>query len=100
MEGLIPFVYRAVMQYRNEREGPIGSWLNDSPSASYIRLPTGDSGRFQTSDIHLFGPDFGFSSATSTMTSSSSNVSSSGAQVIVATGAQSPLYRVSRRVTA
>ncbi|XP_065853840.1 uncharacterized protein [Euphorbia lathyris] len=86
MEGLIPFVYRTIMQYKNEKEGPIGSWLNDSPAASYIRLPTGDSGRFQTSDMHLFGTDF-----------TSSN---SAAQVIVSTGAQSPLCRVSRRVTA
>ncbi|KAI3447716.1 hypothetical protein Pfo_004381 [Paulownia fortunei] len=63
MEGLIPFVYRAIAQYRNGGEGVIGTWLNESPSASYIRLP-GDSGRFSTSDIQLFRPDCGFSACT------------------------------------
>ncbi|KAJ4845192.1 hypothetical protein Tsubulata_044110 [Turnera subulata] len=98
MEGLIPFVYRAIMQYKNGNEGPLG-WLNESPSASYIRLPTGDSGRFQTSDMQLFGADhhrYGFSSATS------SNVNStSTSQIIVSAGAQSPLrgrLTTSRRV--
>lgn len=57
MEGLIPFVYKAIMQYKNGKEGPnIGSWLCDSssPSYSYMKLP-GDSGRFQTSASSLFG---------------------------------------------
>ncbi|WOG94454.1 hypothetical protein DCAR_0313750 [Daucus carota subsp. sativus] len=44
MEGLIPFVYRAIVQYRNG--GDMGSFLSESPSAAYMRLP-GDSGRFQ-----------------------------------------------------
>ncbi|RYR72866.1 hypothetical protein Ahy_A02g007097 isoform A [Arachis hypogaea] len=56
MEGLIPFVYKAIMQYKNGKEGPIGSWLCDSPSYSYVKLP-GDSGRFQTSALSLFSPD-------------------------------------------
>ncbi|KAE8692441.1 hypothetical protein F3Y22_tig00110833pilonHSYRG00062 [Hibiscus syriacus] len=52
MEGLIPFVYRAIVQYKNGKEEHhvLASWFNDSPSASYTRLPTGDSGRFQMSD--------------------------------------------------
>ncbi|MBA0848771.1 hypothetical protein Goshw_006938 [Gossypium schwendimanii] len=52
MEGLIPFVYRAIIQYKNGRQGHhvLATWFNDSPSASYMRLPTGDSGRFQASD--------------------------------------------------
>ncbi|KAF1883938.1 hypothetical protein Lal_00038293 [Lupinus albus] len=48
MEGFIPFVYKAIMQYKNRKEGPIGSWIFDTPSYSYMRLP-GDSGRFQDS---------------------------------------------------
>lgn len=93
MEGLIPFVYRAIMQYRNGKEGPLGSWFSESPSASYMRLP-GDSGRFQASDIRLFGSDYGFSTS-----STSSTVNSSSTQIIVSTGTQSPLCRLtSRRV--
>lgn len=52
MEGLIPFVYRAIMQPKND----------DAPS-SYVRLPTGDSGRFQSSHINVFRSDQGRSSA-------------------------------------
>ncbi|CAH1439385.1 unnamed protein product [Lactuca virosa] len=52
MEGLIPFVYRAIMQPKND----------DAPS-SYVRLPTGDSGRFQSSHINVFRSDHGRSSA-------------------------------------
>lgn len=44
MEGLIPFVYRAIVQYRNGGQPP--AWLGDSPSGSYMRLP-GDSGRLR-----------------------------------------------------
>ncbi|XP_050238185.1 uncharacterized protein LOC126687669 [Mercurialis annua] len=101
MEGLIPFVYRAIMQYKNGNEGPIGSWLNESPSASYMRLPTGDSGRFQLTSDHilLFGSGHGFSTATSFP--SSDNNSSSSTQILVSTGAQSPLCRLTpRRVAA
>ncbi|KAG6771591.1 hypothetical protein NC651_015634 [Populus alba x Populus x berolinensis] len=98
MEGLIPFVYRAIIQYKNGKEaGPLGSWFSESPSASYMRLP-GDSGRFQTSDIRIFGSDYGFS----TSSTSSSNMNSSTTQIIVSTGAQSPLNcrLTSRRVAA
>ncbi|EEF28108.1 uncharacterized protein LOC8261800 [Ricinus communis] len=106
MEGLIPFVYRAIMQYKNGNEGPLGSWLNESPSSCYMRLPTGDSGRFQASDIRLFGSDYGFSTTstttnTNTITSSSSIKSSTTTQILVSTGAQSPLCSLTpRRVAA
>ncbi|KAL8508997.1 hypothetical protein ACS0TY_016259 [Phlomoides rotata] len=46
MEGLIPYVYKAITQYRHGAT---------SPSASYTRLP-GDSGRFDFSP-----PEFGVS---------------------------------------
>ncbi|KAI3806598.1 hypothetical protein L1987_22507 [Smallanthus sonchifolius] len=66
MEGLIPFVYRAIMQQKNAG-GPslLRSVLNDSPSASYARLPTGDSGRFQASNFHILRSDYGFSTSSS-----------------------------------
>ncbi|CAN1135130.1 hypothetical protein LINPERPRIM_LOCUS15706 [Linum perenne] len=90
MEGLIPYVYRALTQHsRNGRGGALNSWFTDSTSSmSYIRLP-GDSGRFQASDhLQLMGSD-----------SSASNLNSS-ANVFVSSGAQSPLCRFSRRVAA
>ncbi|CAA0836369.1 Unknown protein [Striga hermonthica] len=60
MEGLIPFVYKAIVQYKNGGQGLISrTWINESPSASYMRLP-GDSGRFQATEIQLFRPDRGF----------------------------------------
>lgn len=85
MEGLIPFVYKAIMQYKNGREGPIVSWLCDSPSYSYMKLP-GDSGRFQTSASSLFGSDYGLSSSSS----SSSKPASSTTQIMVSSHVQSP----------
>ncbi|KAJ4704610.1 Legume-specific protein [Melia azedarach] len=98
MEGLIPFVYRAIMQYKNGNQVALGSWYSDSPSASYMRLP-GDSGRFQTSDIQLFQPDYGFSNSTSTTSSSSMAPPSATTQIILSTGVQSPVCRLtSRRV--
>jgi hypothetical protein len=50
MEGLIPFVYKAIVQYKNGKQGSniACSWFCDSPSYSYMKLPAGDSGRFQT----------------------------------------------------
>lgn len=39
MEGLIPYVYKAITQYRNAGGGTSTIWLNESPSASYTRLP-------------------------------------------------------------
>ncbi|KFK24606.1 hypothetical protein AALP_AA8G001000 [Arabis alpina] len=61
MEGLIPFLYKAMVMYK--REGSFSSVLlsdHHSPSTSgyYMRLP-GDSssGRFRTSDLRRFGAD-------------------------------------------
>ncbi|XP_019097234.1 PREDICTED: uncharacterized protein LOC109131118 [Camelina sativa] len=61
MEGLIPFLYKAIVMYK--REGSFSSVLlsdHHSPSNSgyYMRLP-GDSssGRFRTSDRRRFGTD-------------------------------------------
>ncbi|KAK2657796.1 hypothetical protein Ddye_010848 [Dipteronia dyeriana] len=96
MEGLIPFVYKAFIQYRNGNQGPMlgGSWFSESPSASYMRLP-GDSGRFLP-DNH------GFSISTPLPPPSSSSSSSSAtAQIVLSTGVQSPVCRLaSRRVAA
>ncbi|MCD7448319.1 hypothetical protein HAX54_040760 [Datura stramonium] len=81
MEGLIPFVYRAIMDYKNSTRqgGPMTSgsprWMNtDSPLlGSYMRLP-GGSGRFDNSDIQLFGsPDNRFSMNSPSASSSSSS---------------------------
>ncbi|KAK7390502.1 hypothetical protein VNO78_25809 [Psophocarpus tetragonolobus] len=88
MEGLIPFVYKAIMQYKNGKQCPIGSWLCESPSYSYMKLP-GDSGRFQTPASALFGPEYGFSAS-----SSSSKLASSSTQIIVSSGVQSPHHRM------
>ncbi|XAR68912.1 hypothetical protein NMG60_11000324 [Bertholletia excelsa] len=91
MEGLIPFVYRAIMQYKNGGQGPIGSWLGESPSGSYMRLP-GDSGRFKASEFELFRQDCGFSDA---------SPPPSASQIGVSTAVQSPLRRLtSRRMAA
>ncbi|CAA2954391.1 Hypothetical predicted protein [Olea europaea subsp. europaea] len=64
MEGLIPFVYKAIVQYRNGGKGVMGTWLNDSSSTYYMRLP-GDSGRLQPSDIQIFRSDCGFAAGSS-----------------------------------
>ncbi|KAK8935769.1 hypothetical protein KSP39_PZI013418 [Platanthera zijinensis] len=55
MEGLIPLVYRAIIQYRNGERSSMGasSWFDDPPASSYVSLP-GDSGRF--SDMSQFFP--------------------------------------------
>ncbi|KAF7144084.1 hypothetical protein RHSIM_Rhsim05G0196100 [Rhododendron simsii] len=65
MEGLIPFVYRAIVQYKSGGQGLIDTWLNESPSAAYTRLP-GDSDHFHTtSDVNVFrSSDCGFSPST------------------------------------
>ncbi|KAL6619120.1 hypothetical protein ACP70R_034259 [Stipagrostis hirtigluma subsp. patula] len=58
MEGLIPFIYRAIVQYRKEGQVSIGDLFFDdpSPTSSYFRLP-GDSGRYQvTADDLLSQP--------------------------------------------
>ncbi|TKY65980.1 legume-specific protein [Spatholobus suberectus] len=77
MEGLIPVVYKAIMQYKSGKEGAIGSWICESPSYSYMRLP-GDSGRFQTP------------ASFSAPSPSSNNAASSATQIIVSSGVQSP----------
>ncbi|KAL2320052.1 hypothetical protein Fmac_029021 [Flemingia macrophylla] len=84
MEGLIPFVYKAIMQYKNGRQGPIGSWLCESPSYSYMKLP-GDSGRFQTSASSLVGSDHRFSAS-----SPSFKDTTSSTKIVVSSGVQSP----------
>ena len=95
MEGLIPFVYRAIVQYKNGREGVLTTWFNESPSAPYMRLPTGDSGRFQISDKQLFQSDNGNFSTSS----SPSPMATSSTKIILSTGVQSPVCRLtSRRV--
>nr|AGS78081.1 legume-specific protein [Aeschynomene deamii] len=86
MEGLIPFVYKAIMQYKNGNEGAIGTWICESPSYSYVRLP-GDSGRFQTPA----------SCSASTPASNPASSSSAAAQVIVSSGVQSPHQGLTHR---
>lgn len=85
MEGLIPLIYKTIMQYKSGKEEAIGSWINESPSYSYMRLPTGDSGRFQIQ---------------TTLSSSNHNhVSSSTTttQVIVSSSVQSPHHCLTHR---
>ncbi|CAL5095305.1 unnamed protein product [Urochloa decumbens] len=54
MEGIIPFIYRAVVQYRKEGQVSFTDLLFDEPSpSSYFRLP-GDSGRYQVTASDLF----------------------------------------------
>ncbi|XP_022747510.1 uncharacterized protein LOC111297150 [Durio zibethinus] len=92
MEGLIPFVYRAIVQYKNGREGHVlARWFNESPSPSYMRLPTGDSGRFQISDKQVFQSDYG-NFSTSSSSPSSLATSSSTTKIILSTGVQSPVF--------
>ncbi|XP_062096869.1 uncharacterized protein LOC133802549 [Humulus lupulus] len=83
MEGLIPLVYRVIVEYKNGNNNRhehhrdlLSSWLINSTessssmaSVSYIRLPTGDSGHLQTSPFTL-----------ASSPSSSSSSSSSGVQ--------------------
>ncbi|KAL0426303.1 UNVERIFIED_CONTAM: Ultraviolet-B receptor UVR8, partial [Sesamum latifolium] len=38
----------------------LGTWLNESPTASYMRLP-GESGRLSASEVQILRPDCGFS---------------------------------------
>ncbi|KAG9453099.1 hypothetical protein H6P81_006003 [Aristolochia fimbriata] len=105
MEGLIPLVYRAIVQYRTGGQAAlVGSWINDSPSASYMRLPAGDSGRFhQPSEIQFFRP--GDYHVYGSASSSSSSSSSSGTTMVInnvgTSSTGSPLRRsTSRRLSA
>ncbi|KAK4796277.1 hypothetical protein SAY86_028603 [Trapa natans] len=102
MEGLIPLIYRAILQYKSG--GSFrgftggGAWFSESPSLSYMRLP-GDSGRFQLSastDLPFFHP-------TSSPSTSRGLTSSAAAQVIISSRVQSsPISRMttSRRAAA
>ncbi|XP_061371899.1 uncharacterized protein LOC133314433 [Gastrolobium bilobum] len=96
MEGLIPFVYKAIMQYKNGKQGSIGSWLCESPSYSYMKLP-GDSGRFQTSTSSLFGSDYGFPSSSPSSKLATSKAANSSTQILVSSGVQSPHRRLNSR---
>ncbi|XP_010683887.2 uncharacterized protein LOC104898496 [Beta vulgaris subsp. vulgaris] len=65
MEGLIPYIYKAIVQHKEGDQGVAHqSWRlihgssssSSSPlsASSYMRLPSGDSGRFQAvSDINI-----------------------------------------------
>ncbi|KAG5582439.1 hypothetical protein H5410_053066 [Solanum commersonii] len=87
MEGLIPFVYKAIVEYKNGR----GTWMSESPSTSYMKLP-GDSRRYETSDLQIFGHvDTMFST-----TSSSSPSASTVTKRMVSSGVQSPAARCHR----
>ncbi|XP_019102019.1 PREDICTED: uncharacterized protein LOC109133396 [Camelina sativa] len=86
MEGLIPLVYKAVMQIRYGDE----SSSQQLSSSYYVRLP-GDSGRFGRSDFDVSGRH-GSSSSNTAPSSSSKTTTTTFA---VYRGVQSP---VSRRV--
>ncbi|CAN4081497.1 unnamed protein product [Withania somnifera] len=87
MEGLIPLVYKAIVEYKNGR----ATWMAESPSASYMRLP-GDSGRFETSDLQIFGHVDSMFSTTSSASPSVSTVT----KRMVSGGVQSPTARCHR----
>ncbi|KAJ0521313.1 hypothetical protein HanIR_Chr10g0469451 [Helianthus annuus] len=54
------------MQQKNTGgQSLLRSAFNDSPSASYVRLPTGDSGRFQASNFHIFRSEHGLATSSS-----------------------------------
>uniref|UniRef100_A0A803NCY3 Uncharacterized protein n=1 Tax=Chenopodium quinoa TaxID=63459 RepID=A0A803NCY3_CHEQI len=76
MEGLIPYLYKAIVHHKEAQHGTTESWLyGSSPSASYTRLSSGDSGRFQpVSDVNV----------------SSSSTTSSSCQVIISSETRSP----------
>ncbi|KAL0844464.1 hypothetical protein Bca101_017710 [Brassica carinata] len=76
MEGLIPFVYRAVMQIR---------YSDDLSSSYYVRLP-GDSGRFERSDFEVSG--LGSSSDTA-----ASKIMITTTTFAASTKVQSPVHR-------
>ncbi|KAJ9146709.1 hypothetical protein P3X46_028941 [Hevea brasiliensis] len=86
MEGLIPYVYKVMVQYKAGGQSTMeDSSFGESTSAHYVRLP-GDSGRFNPSSIQLFLPEYFRSSSASathpTLTS----------QLLAITGSQSPAH--------
>ncbi|KAL9684040.1 hypothetical protein QQ045_021471 [Rhodiola kirilowii] len=62
MEGLIPFVYKTIIQYKNGNGVMVLG--NESPSYSYVKL-RGDSGRFHSSDFQVFQSDCAFTATNS-----------------------------------
>ncbi|TMW83164.1 hypothetical protein EJD97_002684 [Solanum chilense] len=78
MEGLIPLVYKAIVEYKNG--------MSESPSTCYIKL-RGDSGRYETSDLQIFA-DTMFSTT-----------SSSPSARMVSSGVQSPASRCHHRIS-
>ncbi|KAF5744567.1 hypothetical protein HS088_TW07G00141 [Tripterygium wilfordii] len=53
MEGLIPFIYKVIVQYRAAGQSTMeSSWFDGLQNAPYARLP-GDSGRFSPSMYQL-----------------------------------------------
>nr|GMD01443.1 S-crystallin like [Ipomoea batatas] len=62
MEGLIPLVYNAIVEYKSGRHG--------SPAVSYTRLPTSETGtgHLDTPDVEIFRRDRGFSPSVTTAT--------------------------------
>ncbi|KAI3435339.1 uncharacterized protein J3R85_006273 [Psidium guajava] len=93
MEGLIPFVYRVVVEYKNGKQGPLGPLFNESPSASYARLPR-DSGRTQIMDLQVIQPD---RDGNFSMTSPSSDLTGDDSRIIVCSGVHSPVRRLTPR---
>ncbi|XP_055808144.1 uncharacterized protein LOC129876681 [Solanum dulcamara] len=87
MEGLIPFVYKAIVEYKNGRE----TWMSESPSASYMKL-SGDSGRYEMSDLQIFGHVDSMFSTTSSSSPSASTVT----KRMVSGGVQSPVASFQR----
>ncbi|GJN17176.1 hypothetical protein PR202_gb04226 [Eleusine coracana subsp. coracana] len=44
MEGIIPFIFKAIAQYKEEGQISLEGMISDDPSpASYVLLPAGDS---------------------------------------------------------
>lgn len=77
MEGLIPFVYRAVMQIRYGDDSSLSS-------SYYVRLP-GDSGRFERSDFEVSGLGSSSNMASSKTTTTTTTFA-------VSTGVQAPVH--------
>ncbi|KAG7574003.1 hypothetical protein ISN44_As09g022290 [Arabidopsis suecica] len=78
MEGLIPLVYKAVMQIR------YGNESEQLSSSYYVRLP-GESGRFGRFDLDVSGP--GSNSSNRALSSTTTTT------FAVYTGVQSPVSR-------
>lgn len=91
MEGLIPLVYRAILQYRAGGATVTVSWHAESPPASYVRL-AGDSGRFEASELHLCLSELGLTSSSSNSPPCIANMATTMAQ-----SASSPLCRSASR---